>query len=159
MRIPVCLLASAALAVCLSAPAFAATLAGTVTGPDGKPVMGVFVVAQDAKTRKTINVLSGEDGRYHIGDLPAATYNVQIKAIGWRADAKRDVAITADQEASFDFALQKRPVQWGELSTYQGRKLLPKTPEHNLSHQDPIFGTCFQSCHSFQNRMAGGANA
>ncbi len=156
MRISVRLLASAALGVCLSAPAFAATVTGTVTGPDGKPVMAVFVVAQDATTRKTVNVLSGEDGRYYIGDLPAASYNISIKAAGLRADARRDVTLTRDQKASFDFAAQKRPVQWSELSTFQGRKLLPKTPEHDLSHQDPFFGACFQSCHSFQNRMANG---
>lgn len=159
MRISVSLKGSVALALCLATPAFAATVTGAVTGPDGKPVAGVFVVAQDAKTKRTVNVLSGVDGRYHIGDLPAATYNVQIKTRGWRADARRDVAIAADQKVSFDFALQKRPVQWGELTTYEGRKLLPKTPEHNLSHQDPFFTGCFQSCHSFQNRMAGGANA
>ena len=151
------LLAALALGSCLSSPVIAATITGSVTGPDGKPQMGVFVVAQDARTKRTVSVLSNEQGRYHIGNLPAATYNVQIKGIGFKADARRDVAVTADQKASFDFALQKRPVEWGELTTYQGRKLLPKTAEHDLSHKDPFFSTCFQSCHSFQNRMANGS--
>ena len=118
------LLAALALGSCLSSPVIAATITGSVTGPDGKPQMGVFVVAQDARTKRTVSVLSNEQGRYHIGNLPAATYNVQIKGIGFKADARRDVAVTADQKASFDFALQKRPVEWGELTTYQGRKLL-----------------------------------
>jgi len=44
-------------------------------------------------------------------------------------------------------------VRWGDLNTYQGRQLLPKTKDHDLSYQDPFFTTCFQSCHSFQTRM------
>ena len=150
------LMAALAVTTSFAAPAFAATVSGTVTGPDGKPLMGVFVVAQDAATKKTINVLSSEQGRYVISGLPAATYNVSLKGIGYKAELRRDVAVTADQKLSIDFAAQKRPVQWGELSTYQGRKLLPKTPEHTLNHSDPFFGACFQSCHSFQNRMANG---
>ena len=45
-------------------------------------------------------------------------------------------------------------MRWSDLTTYQGRKLLPKTKEHDLSHKDALFTTCFQSCHSFQKRMA-----
>ena len=149
-------LAALALSTCLTPFADAATITGTVTGPDGKPQMGVFVVAQDAKTQKTISVLSNEQGRFHIGGLAAATYNVQIKTIGFKSDAHRGVAVSGDQNLSYDFKLQKRPVEWSELSTYQGRKLLPKTDDHKLTHQDPFFVTCFQSCHSFQNRMAVG---
>ncbi len=156
MRPLIKLPAITAFAACLAAPAFAASVTGSVTGPDGKPVMGVFVVALDAKTKRTVSVLSNEQGRYFIGGLPAAAYNLQIKAAGWRADARRDTALAADAKITQDFALQKRPVQWGELSTYQGRKLLPKTEAHNLGHQDPFFVSCFQSCHSFQNRMANG---
>lgn len=134
----------------------AATITGSVTGPDGKPQMGVFVVAQDADTRKTVSVLSNEQGRYVINDLSAAVYNVQIRAIGFSANAQRGVNISANQKASFDFQLKKSPVEWSELTTYQGRMLLPKTAEHQLGHKDPFFISCFQSCHSFQNRMAVG---
>ena len=149
-------MATLALSTCLAGPVFAATITGTVRGPDGDPQMGVFVVAQDAKTKRTISVLSNEQGRYNIGNLPSANYHLQIKAIGFKADTRRDVSVTGDDQASFDFSLQRRPVEWSELSTYQGRKLLPKTAEHDLGHQDPFFSTCFQSCHSFQNRMAIG---
>ncbi len=49
---------------------------------------------------------------------------------------------------------RRRKVRWSDLSTYQGRQLLPKTKKHDLSHKDAFFTTCFQSCHSFQKRMA-----
>jgi virginiamycin B lyase len=145
---------AAALAIILSTPVYAATITGSVTGPDGKPVMGAFVVAESPQSHRSINVLSDQNGRYSISDLPAGTYNVQINSIGYRAAPQSGISLTADQKASFDFALQKRPVRWSDLSTYQGRKLLPKTEQHDLSHKDPFFGTCFQSCHSFQKRMA-----
>ena len=148
------LLASATLAGLMASTASAATITGTVRGPDGKPVMGVFVVARDARTTRSVYVLSGEQGGYRIADLPAATYTVAIKTIGYDADARDAVALAADAKASFDFALRKRPVRWSELTTYQGRKLLPKTDKHDLSHRDKFFATCFQSCHAFQNRMA-----
>ena len=139
--------------VCLASSAFAATITGNVTGPDGKPFMGAFVVAENTQNKMTVNVLSDQQGRYHIGNLPAATYTLKITAIGYRGDPRPDVQLTADQKASFDFALQKTMVRWGDLNTYQGRQLLPKTKDHDLSYQDPFFTTCFQSCHSFQTRM------
>ena len=60
----------------LASAASAATITGNVTGPDGKPFMGAFVVAENPRTKMTVSVLSNEQGRYHIGNLPAATYKV-----------------------------------------------------------------------------------
>jgi streptogramin lyase len=151
------LLAGIALAGLMAATASAATVSGVVKGPDGKPLMGIFVVAQDSKTHRSVYVLSGEQGRYRIADLPAADYNLLIKSTGYRADARNAVALAADTKLSFDVSLQKQPVRWSELTTYQGRKLLPKTAAHDLSHRDTFFSTCFQSCHAFQNRMANTA--
>jgi streptogramin lyase len=148
------LLVSLALTTALASSAFGASITGTVKGPDGNPFMGAFVVAENTQNKMTVNVLSDAQGRYRIGKLPAATYTVKIAAIGYQSDPRADVALTADQKAAFDFALQKTKVRWSDLTTYQGRKLLPKTKDHDLSHQDSFFTTCFQSCHSFQKRMA-----
>ncbi|MGE5539322.1 MAG: carboxypeptidase regulatory-like domain-containing protein [Gemmatimonas sp.] len=147
------LLFATAFAVTASA-ATAATVSGTVKGPDGRPLMGIFVAAQDPATHRSVYVLSDEQGRYRIANLPAATYNVAVTTIGFAADPRNGVALKADGNATADFTLRKQPVQWSELTTYQGRKLLPKNAAHDLSHRDKFFVTCFQSCHSFQNRMA-----
>ena len=146
-------LGSVALTACLASAAWGATITGSVTGPDGKPFMGAFVVAENAQNKMTVNVLSDQQGRYHIDRLPAATYTVKITAIGYQSDPRTGVQLTDDQKTSFDFALQKSMVRWGDLTTYQGRQLLPKTANHDLSYRDPFFTTCFQSCHSFQTRM------
>src|ERR1700682_3443670 len=100
-------LVSLTLTVCVASSAFGATITGNVTGPDGKPFMGAFVVAENAQNKMTVNVLSDQQGRYHIGGLPAATYTVKITAIGYRGDPRAGVQLTGDQKTSFDFALQK----------------------------------------------------
>ena len=156
MRVADKLLISLTLAVFLAAPAFGATITGSVKGPDGQPFMGAFVVAENTQNKMTVSVLSDSQGRYHINNLPAATYSVQITAIGYKSDPRTGVQLAGDQKVSFDFALQKGRVRWSDLTTYQGTQLLPKTKAHDLSkrYQDPFYVSCMISCHSFQKRMA-----
>ena len=47
----------------LASPGLGATITGAVTGPDGKPFMGAFVVAENAQNRMTVSVLSDAQGR------------------------------------------------------------------------------------------------
>ncbi len=154
MRIAHEILAALSLMALMSAAALGASITGTVTGPDGKPFMGAFVAAENPQSRMTVNVLSDAQGRYRITNLPDATYTVRIEAIGYTSEPRGSVALAVDATASLDFALEKTPVRWSDLSTYQGRQLLPKTKDHDLSYKDSFFTTCFQSCHSFQKRMA-----
>ena len=75
----------------------AATIAGTVAGPDGAAFRGAFVQARNAKTKITVSVLSDRDGKYRIENLPAGEYRLQIKAPGYKSDPKSGVNLTADQ--------------------------------------------------------------
>src|ERR1700733_9273417 len=99
----------------LATPNWAATITGSVTGADGAPLQGAFVEAQNTKTKITTIVLSNSEGHFRIPDLSTGNYRVQIKAVGFRADPRTGVALTADQNALFDFALQKAPVRWNEI--------------------------------------------
>ena len=49
----------------------AATISGTVAGPDGAPFRGAFVQARNAKSKIMVSVLSDRDGEYRIENLPA----------------------------------------------------------------------------------------
>ena len=91
------ILVSLTLTIGLASSALAATITGNVTGPDGKPFMGAFVVAENTQSKMTVNVLSDQQGRYHIGSLPPATYTVKITAIGYKGEPRPDVQLTADQ--------------------------------------------------------------
>src|SRR5579862_7947697 len=85
----------------------AATVSGSVKSPDGTPFRGAFVQAQNSSTHVLVSVLTDKDGRYRIENLPAGKYQVQVKATGFRGDPRSDVNLAAEQNASFDFALQK----------------------------------------------------
>jgi len=103
------LAAFANLLLFVSAPAFAATVTGTVKGPDGAPFEGAFVVAVNSKTKISVTVLSDKQGRYRVENLPAGDYQVRIRAVGFTADPHSGVALAADQNASFDFPLSQGP--------------------------------------------------
>jgi hypothetical protein len=58
-------------------------IGGTVTGPKG-PEAGVWVVAEttDLATRLIKSVVTHDQGRYVVPDLPKATYNVWVRGYG-----------------------------------------------------------------------------
>src|SRR5579862_6086621 len=85
---------------------YAASVTGTVKGPDGAAFRGAFVQAVNTKTKVTVSVLSDRNGSYMVPDLPAGVYELRIRAIGFRADPKTGVSLTAQQSANADFALQ-----------------------------------------------------
>ncbi len=128
---------------------YAATVTGTVKGKDGAPFQGAFVQAQNTKTRVSVYALSDTRGQYRIEKLPAGDYRVQISALGFRSDPRTGVNLTADQNASFNFALQPGAVRWSDISVYQGKQLLP--PGRG---KDILFSDSCSVCHSFQSRMA-----
>jgi len=61
----------------------AAELGGTVTGPNG-PEAGVWVIAEteDLPTRFVRIVVTDDDGRFLMPDLPAASYQVWVRGYG-----------------------------------------------------------------------------
>jgi virginiamycin B lyase len=132
----------------LSASCYGATLSGTVKDPAGTPFEGAFVQAQNTRTKMTFMVLSDKRGHYRVEKLPAGEYVMQIKATGYRSDPQKSGMLQADQNSSFDFALQKSAVRWNEISIYQAKKLWPESKA-----KDIIFDKCF-ICHAFQTRMA-----
>ena len=65
-------------------------IGGVVTGPDG-PEAGVWVIAEttDLPTRFSKIVVTDDEGRYLIPDLPDATYDVWVRGYGLVDSAKR----------------------------------------------------------------------
>jgi virginiamycin B lyase len=126
----------------------AATITGTVTGPDGKGFRGAFVQAKNLKTKITTSVLSDNQGRYAIENLPAGDYRLTMRAIGFKSDPKTGVTLGADQSASYDLALAQSYVRWSDISMHQGKKLLP-----DGRGKDLLFTHCM-ACHGFESRMA-----
>jgi len=122
--------------VLLGSVTHSATLAGTVKGVDGAPFQGAFVEAQNTKTKITVIVLSDSQGHYRIENLPTGEYRVLIRAVGFRAETKTGVNLSADQNASFDFALEKGIVRWSDISQYQAKQLWPPAKGKDLIFQN-----------------------
>ena len=142
------------LALLPGSPAFGATVAGTVKAPDGAPFRGAFVQAQNSTTKIMVSVLSDKAGQYRIENLPAGQYQLQVRAVGYRTAPRAGVSLAADQNAAYEFALQKDLVRWNDLSQYQGVKLFPDAQGNNvLKGKEILAGRCF-ACHGFETRMA-----
>src|ERR1700730_15317253 len=78
------------LGLLLAAPvADAATLTGTVTGPDGAPFRGPFVQARHAGLKMTVSVLSDNQGHFLADNLPAGEYRLQVRAVGFKNAPRR----------------------------------------------------------------------
>ena len=58
------------------------------------------------------------------------------------------MSLTGDQNASYDFALQKGMVRWNDISFYQTWHLLPQAKGKDL-----LLAHC-STCHMTQTRMA-----
>jgi hypothetical protein len=129
--------------------ASAATVTGTVKGPDGAPFKGAFVQAQSTSLNMMMSVLSDKQGHYKLENLPASEYQIQIRAVGYKADPRPAVNLTTDQKTSFDFALQPAAIHWTDISTVQAEALLPDGPNRQV-----IMKSCFEGCHSFQHKFA-----
>ena len=135
---------------------YGATVTGSVKGPDGAAFAGAFVQARNAKTKITVNVLSGKNGQYRIPNLPAGEYEVRIRAVGFQAPPRKGVNLAAEQSVSFEFDLAKGLVHWSDISLYQADQLLPAgkgkgalfTPQPG----QPT-ATC-AACHGIQTRIA-----
>src|SRR6202011_5913370 len=83
----------------------AATISGTVTGPDGAPFRAAFVQARHAGLKMTVSVLSDNQGHFLAENLPAGEYRLQVRAVGYKTNPKSGINLAADQNASYDFAL------------------------------------------------------
>ena len=136
------------LIIACSLSARAASVTGTVKVLGGDPYMGAFVQAKNQQNNMLYSVLSDKQGHYRIESLPAGSYQIQIRAVGYKAEPQSGVKLAADQNISFDFALQPGTVRWNDISLYQGHKLLPEG-----KGKDVLMGNCMV-CHGFQNVMS-----
>ena len=70
--------------------AMGATISGMVKGTDGAPFEGAFVEARHMTTGISTDVLSQEDGSYTVPNLPPGTYQLTIRAVGYKADPQSE---------------------------------------------------------------------
>ncbi|HEX6041899.1 TonB-dependent receptor [Longimicrobium sp.] len=85
-------------------------ISGTVTEPDGGPVAGATVaIAALSRT-----VVTNEQGRYALANVPAGTHTVMASRIG-RASVTRQVTVAAGQTATANFTLAETALVLDEV--------------------------------------------
>jgi len=121
------------------------TIAGSVKGPDGAPFKGAFVAARNVKTKATMYVLSDARGKYSTDKLSPGAYEVWAASVGYKSSVQGRAKINVEEgkTQSLNFAMQKTPVQWSQLTKYQAGTLMPEAPG-----KGDLIQQCF-NCHAF----------
>ena len=98
------------------------TLRGTVT--DAR-VGTALAIAQVSLPDLMMGILTGDDGSYEIGNIPAGTYDAMFVLIGYQAE-RRQVTIADGQTTEFDVALTQVALQLEGLVVV-GSRARPRT--------------------------------
>ena len=74
------------LALGLTAPslASAAALTGTLTNPEGAPIVGARVTAERGEPARSTTVFSDHNGRFALDGLAPGPWELRVRRIGWR---------------------------------------------------------------------------
>ncbi len=113
-----------ALLAALSVPVLAGIygiLAGRVTDKEGKPIPGATIRIEGT----TLGGFARPDGRFSVVNVPAGTYTVVVRAVGYR-EARVQVKISADQTTEITVQLEAEAVRVQEVTVEAKAPLVEK---------------------------------
>jgi virginiamycin B lyase len=126
-------LATLAFLLALTSCAHAADVAltGRVTSAQEGAMEGVLVSAHAAGSPITVTVVSDAQGRYAFpaDRLPAGTYALAIRAVGYALDGAPTAAVAADRTATVDLALRKAADLAAQLTSTEWLISMPGSTE------------------------------
>ena len=103
-------LLTASMLLVMSAPAFAQTSRGTVTGvvtdPHGAVVQGATAELRNTGTNQTRTSTTNDSGIYRFDAVDLGIYDLKISAQGFRAHSSTGIEIQANRIATFDTQLE-----------------------------------------------------
>jgi hypothetical protein len=105
------LLALAALPSAALAQTSAGSLAGRVVDSSGSALPGASVTATAPERGFTRTVTTESDGAYRFAGLPAGTYDVTVKLIGFKTVEKRGVVVNVATAHALDVSLDVAQVE------------------------------------------------
>jgi len=91
----------------LGTPALAQTaeLSGLISDPSGLALPGETVSVRSTQTGATRQVVPNQQGLYSVPALPPGSYDMTIKATGFKSVHQNGILLEVDQRASLDFTL------------------------------------------------------
>ncbi|MFL6468477.1 MAG: carboxypeptidase regulatory-like domain-containing protein [Pyrinomonadaceae bacterium] len=87
------------------------TISGRITDSNKLPIVGAMIKVTNQSSGQERTVMTNEDGRYRIVDLPPGPYKVNASAKGFGAKERIDISTIAAQNLQFDFSLAPADVQ------------------------------------------------
>ena len=81
------------------------TILGTVEDETEAVLPGVSITATNLETNQSRTVISDDEGRYRVSQLPSGTYEVQAELSGFSTGVRRPITLTLDSQALVDFSL------------------------------------------------------
>jgi len=94
----------------MSAPVFAQTSRGTVTGtvtdPQGSVIQGATAELKNTQTNQTRTATTNDAGLYRFDAVDLGIYDLKISAQGFRTYTAKDIEIQANRIATFDAKLE-----------------------------------------------------
>jgi TonB-linked SusC/RagA family outer membrane protein len=112
-RLPALVLAAATLIGGSRALSAQGTITGRVTAAEGNAPLPE---ARVAVVGTSIAVVSGQDGRYTLRNVPAGAQDVRVIRVGYQ-EMKQSTTVTSGQSATLDFSLTHALVQLQEIVT------------------------------------------
>ena len=82
------------------------TLEGLITDASNSIVSGAQVIARSAQTGLTRSALASRQGTFHISNLPAGEYAIEVKAEGFAVFSARAIRVNIGQVALYDIRLE-----------------------------------------------------
>src|SRR5713101_8414213 len=97
---------SAVMLIVMSAPVFAQTSRGTVTGtvtdPQGAVIQGATAELKNTLTNQTRTAPTNDAGLYRCDAVDLGIYDLKISAQGFKTHTSRGIEIQANRVATFD---------------------------------------------------------
>ncbi len=125
-------LVCAALIVLSSAPGFAQSPGGRITGTvrvaNGAPVGGATVTVTNQDTGATRVVRSSSNGSYEIADLPSGLYTVSVDVQGFRRAVQKDRRLDAGAMVSVDLSLEVKIAEEVTVTAMKREETILNTP-------------------------------
>jgi len=84
-------------------------LSGTILGPDGKPLPAATVTARSpAIPRQTAETAETQpNGAFTIHNVPSGTYNIEIRAVGYKSVAERNVDVASGIRTTLNVTMER----------------------------------------------------
>ena len=102
------------------------TVRGTVTA-EGAGVDGARVVLSHTETGAQYGSITETTGQYDIAGVPAGSYNVRVRMIGFSAD-NEEVSVVAGETTTLDVAMTPSALALGSLEVLAERAEARRTP-------------------------------